>query len=42
MNCNCLDVENEKDALTVYEPSDHSFVECYHSFVVKRINNDYC
>ena len=37
MFCNCLDVEAENDKLSVYEPSDHEFIECYYNFDAIRV-----
>ena len=37
MNCNCLDVENDGHSITVFEPSDHDFIERYEKFKVSRI-----
>lgn len=32
MRCNCLEVEESEDSLTVFEPSDHEFIESYTNF----------
>jgi hypothetical protein len=37
MNCNCLDVENDGQSISVFEPSDHDFIERYEEFKVGRI-----
>lgn len=37
MQCNCLEVKAENDKLTVFEPSDHEFIECYYNFSATRV-----
>lgn len=37
MQCNCLEVEAKCDELTVVEPSDHEFIECYSNFSATKV-----
>ena len=37
MNCNCLEVEDAENGLSVFEPSDHELIERYFNFRAIRV-----
>lgn len=37
MCCNCLEVEDGTAGLSVFEPSDHDFIERYFDFSARRV-----
>lgn len=37
MQCNCLGVNVEDDKITVYDPSECEFIECYYNFSAVRV-----
>ena len=37
MRCNCLEAIEETNKLTVFEPLDHDFIECYYDFIAVEL-----